>query len=175
MNAQLRVERGDITEMRVDAIVNAVKESLLEGDGVDGLLYRAAGPKLREECLALGGVKTGKAKITKGYDLPAKHVIHTSVPEFAELEKNTAAILLMSCYWESLKLASEAGAKSIAFPSISSGISGYPIREAAAIAVITVRRYMTVRPNGIKEVIFAVFSEDDHDLYTDALATERLK
>lgn len=166
--SKLTVRRGDITQMEVDAIVNAANTSLLGGGGVDGAIHRAAGPELLKECRKLGGAKTGEAKITKGYRLPAKFVIHTPGPIYEE-EDGKEADLLESCYRESLKRAEEKNAKSIAFPCISTGVFGYPKWAAAVIAVNTVAKYLKSHKSTIEEVIFAVFSEEDYKIYSSIL------
>lgn len=132
----IQILKGDITKLEVDAIVNAANTSLLGGGGVDGAIHSAAGPSLLEECRTLGGCPTGEARITKGYNLPARHVIHTVGPVYSGKPKD--ARLLTSCYRESLKLAPEKDIKTIAFPAISCGVYGYPIQEACKIAVDTV-------------------------------------
>ena len=162
MPLNLRAIQADITTLMVDAIVNAANSSLLGGGGVDGAIHRAAGPELVQECRLLGGCKTGDAKITKGYRLPARHVIHTVGPVWNGGQAGEAE-LLASCYRRSLEVAAENHVRSIAFPSISTGIFGYPIEQAARIAVDTVR---SARASAsLDEVTFCCFSERDLDVY----------
>jgi O-acetyl-ADP-ribose deacetylase (regulator of RNase III) len=162
---------GDITAQRVDAIVNAANSSLLGGGGVDGAIHRAAGPELLKECRSLGGCETGKAKITKGYNLPARYVIHTVGPIWRGGGAHEEE-LLRDCYRNSLALAQEHGVKSVAFPSISTGAYGFPIRRAAQIATSAVREWLSSSP-GIQEVVFVCFSRQDHEVYKSALGVEQ--
>ena len=160
--------QGDITRFAVDAIVNAANSSLLGGGGVDGAIHRAAGPELLEECRQLGGCKTGQARITKGYRLPARHVIHTVGPVWTGGDKGEPG-LLASCYRESLALAVENQVRTIAFPAISCGIFGYPPYPAARIAVGETARFLETEPS-IEKVIFVCFSRDVYEAYRQALA-----
>jgi O-acetyl-ADP-ribose deacetylase (regulator of RNase III) len=158
---------ADITTLDVDVIVNAANESLLGGGGVDGAIHRAAGAGLLAECRTLGGCETGDAKITGGYLLPARHVIHTVGPIWRGGLRDEAA-LLTSCYLRSLTLAAERRLTSIAFPSISTGVYGYPIEPAASIAVNTVRTFVR-EEYAFQRVVFCCFSQRDLEVYQRAL------
>jgi len=163
MKSKIKIIKGDITKVKVEAIVNAANKTLLGGGGVDGAIHRAAGPKLLEECKKLGGCETGEAKITKGYNLPAKYVIHTVGPIWQGGEYNEEENLA-SCYKNSLKLAVENNIKSIAFPSISTGAYGFPIEKAAPIALREVKNFLE-KDKAIEQVIFVLFSETDFQIY----------
>jgi O-acetyl-ADP-ribose deacetylase (regulator of RNase III) len=152
------VQQADITTLDVDAIVNAANQSLLGGGGVDGAIHRAAGPELLDECRTLGGCPTGEARITRGYRLPARYVIHAVGPRYRDGQRGEAD-LLAGCYRNSLVLAVEHGVKTIAFPAISCGIYGYPIPEAARIAVETVSAFLA-RDDRIERAIFACFGDE---------------
>jgi O-acetyl-ADP-ribose deacetylase (regulator of RNase III) len=160
---KLKVIQGDITTLDVDAIVNAANTSLLGGGGVDGAIHRAAGPELLAECRTIGGCPTGEARITKGYKLPARHVIHTVGPVYRSVPADSQ--LLTSCYRNCLKLAMDIAIYSIAFPAISCGVYGYPIKEACKIAVDTTLHFLSDYPSCFKQVIYALFSESDRQIY----------
>ena len=163
---------GDITKLTdVDAIVNAANKSLLGGGGVDGAIHHAAGPKLKLECLSLHGCKTGEAKITKGYNLPCKYVIHTVGPVWKGGMKGEAE-QLSDCYWNSLVLAAEHGIRRIAFPSISTGAYGFPIEKAAYIAITTLEKYESKYPKNFDLIEMVLFSEDTYRAYQMARVRE---
>ncbi len=164
----IEVIEADITTLKVDAIVNAANSLLLGGGGVDGAIHRAAGPGLKEECRKLGGCETGSAKMTGGHNLPAKHVIHAVGPVW-QGGGSAEAELLASCYRTSLQLAAERGLKTIAFPAISCGIFGYPLDQAAAIAVREVSSFLR-KGSSIEKVLLVCFGEDVLAAYKTALA-----
>lgn len=159
--------QADITTLEVDAIVNAANSSLLGGGGTDGAIHRAAGPELLAACRLLNGCKTGEAKITEGYRLPARYVIHTVGPVWSGGKSNEAA-LLASCYRRSIALAAEHGVQSIAFPAISTGVYSYPLEDAARIAVATVREVCAEHPQ-VARVVFCCFSRKDLEVYLKLL------
>ncbi len=162
----LRITFGDITKVEADAIVNAANTSLLGGGGVDGAIHRAAGPKLLKECRMLNGCVTGRAKITKGYRLPAKYVIHTPGPVWNGGRKKEEQ-LLKSCYENCLRLAAEHGCKTVAFPSVSTGIYRFPLDKASVIAVGTILEFLKQHPD--MEVQMVCFDENTFRYYKKAL------
>ena len=163
----IKLIQGDITRVKADAIVNAANNSLLGGGGVDGAIHRAAGPELLEECKSLNGCDTGQAKITAGYQLPAKHVIHTVGPVWSGGKRNEEA-LLRNCYVNSMELARINGLRSIAFPNISTGVYHFPKNSAAEIAVAAVKEYL--EKHGQPEtVIFVCFDDENYHLYTEKI------
>jgi O-acetyl-ADP-ribose deacetylase len=169
MKARITLVQGDITALDVDAIVNAANNSLLGGGGVDGAIHRAAGPELLVECRTLGGCETGDAKITRGYHLKARHVIHTVGPIYRGGVSGEPR-LLASCYRRCLELAHDYRLTSVAFPSISTGAYGYPIDEASKIAIATVLEQLAKFPD-IQRVTFCLFSKRDLEVYTTNLGT----
>jgi O-acetyl-ADP-ribose deacetylase (regulator of RNase III) len=166
MIEKLDIRQGDITRIEVDAIVNAANTSLLGGGGVDGAIHRAAGPQLLAECRNIGGCPTGEARITKGYRLPARHVIHTAGPVYRGTPRDKE--LLTACYRNSLELAVQHHLISIAFPAISCGVYGYPIEEACRIAVDATLKFLEAHPS-LEKVIFVLFSAGDLRVYQDYL------
>ena len=152
---KIKIIKGDITKLKCDAIVNAANSTLLGGGGVDGAIHQAAGPELLAECRTLGGCKTGEAKITKGYKLPARFVIHTVGPIYFEHSPSEAEALLTSCYENSLNLAKEKGLKTLAFPLISAGVYGYPQRDAIRVAIET----MKLHQDDFDKITLVLFGE----------------
>ena len=163
----IELQQGDITELDVDAIVNAANTSLLGGGGVDGAIHRAAGRDLVQECITLRGCKTGDAKITKGYNLPARHVIHAVGPTYSNPD---APALLASAYQRSLEVARENDIKTIAFPAISTGIFGYPLREASQITLTTLRDF-ALQDTSIEHMIIILFTADAYDIFSRTFDT----
>ena len=173
VNSRIEVIQGDITKLDVVAIVNAANRTLLGGSGVDGAIHSAAGPGLLDECRSLGGCDTGDAKITNGYDLPAKYVIHTVGPVYADGTKGEEE-LLASCYRKSLEIAAKNHISSIAFPCISTGVYGYPFEEASAIAIDEIRQFLRTQELSdnvnVEEVFLVCFSSSDYERLRDANA-----
>ncbi len=167
LSSRIEVVEGDITEQRVDAIVNAANTSLLGGGGVDGAIHRAAGPELLAECRTLGGCPTGEARITKGYRLPARWVIHTVGPVWTGGGKDEDS-LLAACYRNSLTLATENGVRTVAFPAISTGVYAFPLERATAIAVAEVRRFLAAEAS-VERVVFVCHRRRAYDTYVAAL------
>ena len=162
----IEIRRGDITQIELDAIVNAANRSLLGGGGVDGAIHRAAGPELLTECRSIGGCPTGEARITSGYNLPARYVIHTVGPVYSSTPQDSR--LLTQCYLNSLKLASDHNLTSVAFPAICCGLYGYPINEACKIAIDSTCNFLT-SDTSLKKIIFILFSSENYNTYTDYL------
>ena len=169
---KIEIQQGDITRFAVDAIVNAANSSLLGGGGVDGAIHRAAGPELLAECRTIGGCPTGEARITKGYNLTAKHIIHTVGPVYNKKTKDQAQKLLSGCYLNSLQLALQNNLSTIAFPAISCGVYGYPIQSACIVAIDPTIRNLK-KNRSLKKVTFVLSSPADRQLYEDDLASIR--
>lgn len=163
LGGRLEIIDGDITTLKVDAIVNAANRTLLGGGGVDGAIHRAAGPCLLEETRTLGGCETGEAKISGGYDLPAGHIIHAVGPVWHGGKSNEDK-LLAGCYRNSLRIAVENGLETVAFPSISTGIYGFPIERASRIALGEIRKFLDA-DRSIKKVVFCCFGRSDQNVY----------
>ena len=170
MKDRVEILKADITTLKVDAIVNAANSSLLGGGGVDGAIHRAAGPGLVQECRLLGGCKTGQAKITAGHNLPAHHVIHTVGPVWNGGGQGEPE-LLASCYRSSLSLAARNNVKTIAFPAISCGVYGYPVKQACEIAMKEIIRFLS-NDDSIEKVIFTCFDQDIYQAYVEIFERE---
>ena len=166
--SSIKYHSGDITKLKVDAIVNAANSSLLGGGGVDGAIHHAAGPQLLEECRTLHGCRTGEAKITRGYNLPANHVIHTVGPIYSGSASD--AENLRNCYWNSLEIAKANDLHSMAFPGISTGVYGYPKKDAAKIALKTVKEWLESNSAYEMEITIVNFSEEDYLIYQTVAA-----
>jgi O-acetyl-ADP-ribose deacetylase len=169
---KISIQKGDITTVSADAIVNAANTSLLDGGGVNGAIHNAAGPELLEECKTLHGCNTGEAKITAGYQLRAKHVIHTAGPVWKD-GKNNEITLLQNAYHNSLLMAVNNGVRTIAFPNISTGTYGFPKDKAAMIALFSVNQFCREFPDKLEEVIFVCFDEENYNIYKDILDLKR--
>ena len=168
INKKIELLEGDITKLNVDAIVNAANRTLLGGGGVDGAIHRAAGKELLAECRTLNGCQTGQAKITKGYNLTAKYVIHTVGPVWYGGNKNEEK-LLSDCYFNSLKLAAVYNIKTIAFPSISTGVYNFPFDKAAAIALNTTMDFLSEEENNISKIYLVVYSQTDFEIFKNII------
>lgn len=160
---KIKIIEGDITKQKVDAIVNASNKTLLGGGGVDGAIHQAAGEELLKECETLGGCETGEAKITKGYKLPAKYIIHTVGPIFSN-GRGDEAVLLMKCYWNSLLLAEKINIKTIAFPAIATGVYGYPKEEAIQVVHDAITKFLYTHTS-LEEIRFVLHTKQDYELY----------
>jgi O-acetyl-ADP-ribose deacetylase (regulator of RNase III) len=175
MTTKISLHKGDITRLQVDAIVNAANTSLLGGGGVDGAIHRAGGPEILKECIeirnAQGGCPTGEAVITTGGKLPAKKVIHTVGPVWRNGSNNERE-QLSNCYFNSLDLAEKHGLRTVAFPNISTGVYGFPKREAAEIAVATTQRFIADHLNAFDEIIFVCFDEENYRLYQKSMTKD---
>lgn len=169
MKTKVRVIKDDITKVRVDAIVNAANKTLLGGGGVDGAIHEAAGPMLYDECEKIGGCETGEVKITGGYKLPAKYIIHTVGPVYNSAKVGECQLLLASCYANSLRLAKKHGVKTIAFPCISAGAYRYPKDKAAKIAVYSTLTFIRQNPCALNEIIFVVSNDENLKIYQGLL------
>ncbi|KAK4053688.1 hypothetical protein OIV83_001344 [Microbotryomycetes sp. JL201] len=169
-NGKVSLWQGDITKLAVDAILNAANKSLLGGGGVDGAIHRAAGPDLKKECQTLNGAETGQVKMTKGYNLPAKYVLHAVGPVYSGKKAGENEKMLRSCYSGALELVREAGLRSVALCSISTGVYGYPKDEATPIALDEVRAFLDKHGRDVDHVIFCVFSAEDVEIYEEHLA-----
>lgn len=170
MKPKIIILQTDIIQLTVDIIVNAANETLLGGGGIDGAIHYAAGPMLLDECKMLGGCETGEAKFTKAYNLPAQYIVHTVGPIYGRENGNESA-LLVDCYQNSIKLAYQLKAKSIAFPCISTGAFRYPHDEAAVIAIETIQNYLNNNPTTLEQIFFVTYSDLDYKLYKQKLET----
>ena len=166
MKDKIEIIQGDITKQHVDAVVNAANTKLLGGGGVDGAIHRAAGPELLEECRTLGGCPTGEAKITKGYELPAKWVIHTVGPVWNDGNRNEAK-LLASCYQNCFQLVEEHQIRTVAFPSVSAGVYRFPIEKASRIALSQTKEFLEKSPSYLQKIIFVCFGDDVFQHYQE--------
>ena len=171
---KVSVSLGDITKFECDAIVNAANCTLLGGGGVDGAVHRAAGPKLLLHCMTLGGCKTGEAKITPGFKLAAKYIIHTPGPRYPSLAPDVADEKLRNCYWNSLTLADQNNCRTVAFPSISTGIYRFPLERAAEIVARTLSEYAQTHQTGIDEVTMVCFDQTTFEAYRNAFEKANL-